>query len=461
MDTFLNKWKIIITFGILLVFSACKKDFLEAKADKALLVPKTLSDFQALLDNNDQMNKAPYLPAIGTDDLFTSDAGFLGASITVKNTYTWAQDVYEGATQSDWRYPYQQVFYANVVLDGLEEMSEKNTPAYDNVRGSAHFFRGLAFFNLVQEFAKVYQQGSAQQDLGIPIPLSSDVNEQYSRGTLQQSYDQIIADLDLAAAILPEKAVTVYRPNQGAAYALLARVYLSMGNYAQAQKMADQCLKLNNQFLDYNLLTLNASTSSVPFPKLFPANLNPEVLFATSMVSQTFINSASTMVNSELFQQYEPNDLRKSAFFYDRGNGVITFKGRYSASTLPFAGLAIDEVLLTRAECRARLGDFDGALQDLNKLLVNRYKKGSFVEFIAGKQTDVLALVLLERRKQLLFRGTRWMDLKRLNLDVNTSFTLQRTVNGKSYTLSPGSKRYVLPIPDEEINISKIEQNIR
>ena len=71
-----------------------------------------------------------------------------------------------------------------------------------------------------------------------------------------------------------------------------------------------------------------------------------------------------------------------------------------------------------------------------------------------------MALILLERRKELLMRGLRWMDLKRLNME-GAAITLTRTVNGQVYTLPPNDLRYALPIPEDVIAISGMQQNPR
>jgi len=68
---------------------------------------------------------------------------------------------------------------------------------------------------------------------------------------------------------------------------------------------------------------------------------------------------------------------------------------------------------------------------------------------------------LKERRKELLFRGLRWTDLRRLNLDPRFAVTLARNVSGQIYSLPPEDPRYAWPIPDDEIQASGIPQNPR
>ena len=104
---------------------SCEKDFLDKKPDSALLVPESLEDLQALLDNsNSVMNYAPYLSAFSTDDFYITDNGFTSAQFDVRNSYTWAAEIYQpGSAVTDWNRMYQQVFYANVVLDKLKDLA--------------------------------------------------------------------------------------------------------------------------------------------------------------------------------------------------------------------------------------------------------------------------------------------------------------------------------------------------
>jgi hypothetical protein len=125
-----------------------------------------------------------------------------------------------------------------------------------------------------------------------------------------------------------------------------------------------------------------------------------------------------------------------------------------------FQGLATDEVYLTRAESYARDSDIVSALNDLNALLKSRWKKGSFNPFTATTASQALQLILTERRKELPFRGIRWMDIKRLNKE-GAQIKLQRELNGITYEILPNGSRYVFPIPPDVIALSGMPQNSR
>jgi tetratricopeptide (TPR) repeat protein len=439
----------------LVLLSGCRKDFLDEKPNKALLVPTNLADFQALLDNTAVMNVVPGMQRLATDDLFTTYAGWQAYdSPEERNSYVWAADIYQGEPSIDWSTCYQQVFYSNIVLDGLVKLPAGRDN--EKLRASALFYRAVAFYHLAQIYTKPYDPATAGQDPGIPLPLVADVNQRPGRGTVQQVYDQIINDLLSSISLLPETAEFKSRPAVPAALAFLARVYLTMGDYAKAQTYATRCLDKKSALLDYN--SYNAA-SSTPFPTALP-NGNDEVLFYSSCLLYAFNYSGVTGINPEVIRSYAPNDLRKDLFFRNTTTAYAGLKNNYGAPAGTFGGIATNEVYLIRAECRARNGDNPGALADLNTLLVKRFKTGTFVP-VTG--TDVLKTILAERRKELFSNVgiLRWVDLRRLNREPDFAVTLQRVLNGVTYTLPPNDKRYVYPLPPNEIANNDLQQNER
>ncbi|GAA0881862.1 hypothetical protein GCM10009120_04580 [Sphingobacterium siyangense subsp. cladoniae] len=99
-------------------------------------------------------------------------------------------------------------------------------------------------------------------------------------------------------------------------------------------------------------------------------------------------------------------------------------------------------------------------MQLLNKLLLHRWKSGKFQVLTAKSDSEALDLILKERRKELLFRGVRWLDLKRLNKE-GREISLKRVLGGKEFVLYPNDLRYALPIPEDVIELSGMQQNPR
>lgn len=284
--------------------------------------------------------------------------------------------------------------------------------------------------------------------------MTSGVAAKSERATVQQTYDQIINDLKTAAELLPQTDIFTTRPNKAAAYAELARVYLTMRDYNNAKIYAEAALSINNTLVDYNTY---ASSN------FLPAFINnTEILFVSFATSPDELRSPKGIIDTSLYLSYSTNDLRKSIFFETNSNGSF-WKGSYfpEAGTYKiFDGLATDEVYLILAECQARTGSKDDAMTTLNALLRKRWKTGTFTDLTAADVTDAINKILTERRKELLFRGLRWSDLRRLNVE-GANITLRRIVNGNTYSLAPDDLRWVLLIPDLETGRSGIQQNAR
>lgn len=453
----MNKYSVFLIS--LVVFTSCQKrnDWLDTKANKNDVVPSTLSDYQAILDNTGYMNtNYPALGMVGSDNYYLDYNSWQAAySATERNAYIWAPVVYNGEPVLDWNNPYKIVEFSNIALDGLNSIGEsaENRSQRDNIGGSALFYRAIAFYNLAQIFTGPYIGSQAGTDLGIPVRLSSDVNEKSKRASLQQTYDQIILDLRKAEQLLPSHPAVPTRPSKIASLALLAKTFLVMQSYDSAGKYANATLQLNDSLLDFNQISV---TNDFPFP---PYPGNREIIFFSQSVLYGDIYSG--FIDSNLLASYDPNDLRSIAFAYPTAAGSY-FKGMYSGSVYPFAGLATNEIYLIRAECSARQGDVNAAMADLNHLLQYRFVTGSFVPLTAANAQEALSMVLHERRKELPFTSnTRWEDLRRLNQDPNFTTTLSRNLNGELYTLPPNDSRYIYPIPDDEIKLSGIRQNTR
>jgi len=450
-----------VTFYLLLmtagtIFGCGKSSFLDKKPDTRLVVPTTLNDFQTLLDNQYIMQETPELGELSADNFYTTYGVWQGLVVKEQNAYLWAQNIYDGIGQvPDWDIPYQQVFYANVVLDGLIGITpdETNQVQWNTVKGTALFLRAYAFHNLSQVFAPLYDSATAASDNGIPLRLTSDVNKPSNRATVQATYNQILTDLQEAVGLLPAAVPTnnLNRPSKPAALALLARVCLSMRAYNLAGTYANNCLQLYNTLMKYD---------TVRFGKTFPIyNSNPETLYQSVMYrsSGLFVGGglrSNLIIDSTLYASYVPGDLRKNVY-YRTSNGLAYLKGSYNGSSFCFTGLATDEIYLIHAECAARVGDKDAALNDLNNLLQHRWADSvAFNPVTAANASDALDSVLVERRKELAFRGLRWSDLRRLNKELAKD-TIYHGLNGQVHRLSPGSLNYVLPIPPDVLNMNK------
>jgi hypothetical protein len=451
----------------LFFLTGCKK-WLDKPQNDTLAVPTTLVDLQALLDDKKNLNEyiTPSMLEASSDDYFISqsDYDFLSSSLNSVAPYRW--DMAPFNNENDWKLCYYPVYVANLCLQQIEKIkrTDFNASTWDNIKGSAYFFRAYFFLELVWTYSKAYDQTTSNQDLGIALRLTADLNDISVRSSIEQTYSQIISDAKAAADFLPNRSIHCLRPSKVAAYGLLARVYLSMRDYENAYKYSNLALNIYDKLMNYNSdpdIIRDFSSSIPPFNKY-----NKEIIFYTMMngIHPTYL-PAYAKIDSMLYKSFDTMDLRKTAFFV-LNNNYYTFKGTYIFSQQEqFTGIATDELWLIRAECLARIGgadkkgDKEAALFDLNQLLINRYKIG-FIPVSANNTIDVLNKILIERRKELLMRGLRWVDVKRLNKE-GANMTLKRIINGQTVSLPPNDNRYAQPLPNEIILLTGMPQNPR
>jgi len=445
---------IIILFSLMINICSCQK-FLDEKPDKKLVVPETLRDLQALLDYYNVISLAdPIADELSADNYYLYTATWQSTiKETERRAYVWGEDIFE-TTANDWSNLYRKVYYANTVLEGIEKIdrTNANSTEWDNIKGQALMIRAKAFFQAVNIWSVAYDPSTAQTDMGIPLRLNTDFNDPATRPSVQDTYSQLIADFRAAIPLLTATPAHPARASRQAGYGLLARAYLAMHNYPKAGEYADSCLRINATLLNYNSLNTSAS---LPIPAF-----NTELMLWNTAF-QAPLAFANAKVDTLLYRSYAANDCRKTIFYNTNADGSIAYKGTYIASNNSlFTGIATDEVYLVRAESFARAGNTAAALADLNMLLQMRMKTGTFVPVTTGSPAVALALIIAERRKELPFRGLRWMDIKRLNKE-GAGIVLTRLINGTTYTLMPNEQRYALPIPEYVIGISGMPQNPR
>nr|MBC7614374.1 RagB/SusD family nutrient uptake outer membrane protein [Pseudopedobacter sp.] len=453
-----NKLYIMLLSTILLGTSSCKK-YLNAKSDASLVTPEKLADFSALLDNQNIMNLriTPCFQETSSDDYFLLPSTYRSFPEGQQKYYQWEPYYYNFS--NDWSKGYQAIFNSNLCLEGLAKIPETNVNTLElaRIKGSAYFYRSFYMTGLLWNHAKAYDAATAEKDLGIVLKLNSDINENSVRASVAQCYQQVLKDVLSAIRLLPNYEQSSLRPSKVAAYALAARIYMSMRDYPKMYSYADSSLMLKNSLIDYNGdADINGNISgTVPFKKF-----NKETIFYTEMNSSFALHVPSrAKIDTILYATYESHDLRKTAFF--RANsGYQQFKGSYASSpALLFSGIGVDEVLLMHAEGHARAGRIAEAMKDLNTLLIKRYNKNfPYVPVTAASQEITLNRILLERRKELIMRGLRWIDIKRLNKEGFNIIPKRKTAL-KEFMLSPNDPYYALPLPYDLIELTGMQQN--
>lgn len=185
-------------------------------------------------------------------------------------SYNYQRLVTNSRVNDFWEQSYKNIVGTNIVIEKLQvgESLENDQLIAENL-----YLRSMLYFYLTNVFGRPYVQGP--DNLGVPIKLSSDVNENPARATVSEVYQQIEADLLKAETLFNTSKTNIYASKE-AAQALLARVYLYKGKNEKAKEYADKVIN-SGQF---TLL----STSDLPNLSVKTPEDNSETIFAIKFV---------------------------------------------------------------------------------------------------------------------------------------------------------------------------------
>ncbi len=432
----------------LLLLGSCR-DYVEIEPESNERELKYTSDFRALVNSYSNFEYAWSYPIISSDDTEFDDSYQYTVSDIIGRIYTWDDYFFvEDNQDSDWSNLYKAIYYCNVIIDGVMD-SEKGTSSEKiEIMAEAKVHRAFAYLCLVNMYAPHYSS-SAKDEKSVPLLLTPDLFASLSRATVQEVYDQIIEDLTTAIDPLPEQPEFNVLASKISAYAVLARTYLYMGNYQLALENAQYALDIQSSLIDFNDIASN--------PYSYPVKLeNPEIILSKKAL-YSYINKP---LSNDLISLLDDNDLRKSVYTISGSSVYPTFDGytfgiyTYSYSNGVNMGPSVPEMYLIKAECQARL-DAVGtdAVATINELRKKRFLSGSDYEIVVGNGESALDYVLRERRIELMGRGFRWVDMKRLYLEDPSSAPVSRTYRGETITFDSETD-FVYPIFSDYIDLN-------
>ncbi len=341
-----------------------------------------------------------------------------------------------------WNHSYNQIYSANAVLEGVAASKTLAPEDKDRLSGEALFVRGLLHFYLLQLFGDV------------PYITTTDYTKNVNVARLSETevYDKILADLNAADGLLSEEYLSTdrTRPNNFAVKAMLARVQLYNGDWAEAANSASAVLNATGTYTlpaDLSNFFVKESTGTI-------WQFSPRTATRNTDEGSTFIfNSAppaAAALTNVLMGSFEPGDQRRAKWTRARSAGGTTWYHAYkykktttSTPQLEYSiVLRLSEMYLIRAEARARQGELIGAKEDIDVLR----NKAGLLGTTAITQAEILDAVLQERRVEFFTEyGHRFMDLKRMGkLDTFLS----------SLKASWQATDRLLPLPQKEINLN-------
>lgn len=425
----------------------------------------------------------------GDDYQYNNIGGSNRASFYYDMNYQTASEFSSSTSSSNvaWKSPYIVIGRANRIIaaaegGALSDAAEAKA-TIDQYAAEAKVLRALAHFDLVRIYGKPYTE---DQGASLGVPLVTGVlesNAKPARSTVAEVYTQVVKDL--TEAISSNALATETEPGYVSVWgakAILSRVYLNMGDYANALSVAEDIIKNSGAALwtrDQYFKAWDASTPN-----------ESEFLFRLNVAGSTDNNDLNGIGNLQQRDGYkemvatkkfvdmltsDPKDVRNDMFLPATApkevatygtNKVFLNKLRGQGGNLRNVTIVpiirLSEVYLTAAECAFRNNDKTKAVEYLNDLVKNRTTTEAS---LATVDNITLERILIERRKELIGEGQRYFDALRNNETI-TRYTSEadkgwhKTLSKEAQSFNRDYFKAIAAIPQAEINANpNIKQN--
>ncbi|MEN0055278.1 MAG: RagB/SusD family nutrient uptake outer membrane protein [Mucilaginibacter sp.] len=361
-----------------------------------------------------------------------------------------------------WVEIYKEVMLCNTAIEGINASSKITASVKKQLIGELKFLRGFAYFYAVNLYGTP------------PLILTTDykISNTASGSTSSAIYAQIVQDFtdaqnSLADGIYVDASGTTVtdriRPNKQAASAMLARVYLYMQDWKNAEAQASAVISSGNYTLVSNLNQAFLKASRETIWALQPVStVNTNTYDGPALVvTALYKSSAQFAITSTLQSAFEPGDNRATNWvgtFTTASAPVTTFyyANKYKSNLLnnpvvteyPVV-LRLAEQYLIRAEARANQNNISGAVSDLNAIRARaRQTPTSLPDYASTiNKDDCLSDVMHERQVELFSEwGHRWFDLKRTG-KLDAVMNVTAPVKGTTWS----SYKQLMPIPSNDI----------
>lgn len=500
-----NIYGLMLAGAVLMGMSSCGDDFFEQKpadsvpAETAIQSSSDLASARAgmyaVFKGNSNMvdyygqQMFLYGELHGEDLVYNSTYGSNRASFYYQMSYTTASDF--DRSNAIWQSPYAVIGRACRIIEAADggKLSDK-TEAADEIaqyRAEALVLRAMATFDLTRVYGKTYTEDNGAS-LGVPLVTSSlQSNVKPARSTVAECYAQVIKDLTeaISSGKLPSETTSGY-VSLYAAKALLARVYLTKGDWANALSTAEDVINNSGKSLWTISEYVNAWKKDdaahakemlfeIPVTNTKDWNDREGIayLYAENRPDVPGYGEAVANKNFLALLAQDPNDVRADVFLAPSNDSKNIFHGakvylnkmpayngdpRYASVPI----LRLSEVYLIASEAAFKDGNTAKAVQYLNDLLKNRTSDTSR---LVTASTITAARISLERRKELVGEGQRFFDAIRNNETI-TRYT-NESDRGWSAVLPADVRSYnrdyfkaLAAIPSYEIDANKnIKQN--
>lgn len=366
---------------------------------------------------------------------------------------------------------------ANPILTKVDAATGTNS-VKKQLKCEALTLRAWSFYMLVNKFAKAYNPATAATDPGIILMTEDkDIQTAQPKSTVEEVYQQILKDINEAIDLdgLPEVAVNKMRFNKPAAYAVKTLTLLSMQKYDEAEEAAKQAIALNGTVNNYNTSYLG-STQGYMTGGIYPVinrdkKGTDEDYFLNGTLEFYNAYTPETMANFEEGHAYKEKMSNMNMIYdylMDAGQnmlGEIGFNMTYDQNSLwNDGGLRSTQMYLAIAECETHKGNYDTAMEYLDKVRINRIDPAKYqpLKGTVSTKEEAIKHVKQVTMNEDIYSVNIFIDKKRWNQLDDWKQDYSRTLAGKTYTITPDSKMWIFPFPQSVINNNpQITQNYK
>ncbi|MBT2560199.1 RagB/SusD family nutrient uptake outer membrane protein [Pedobacter sp. ISL-68] len=452
---------ILMALLSLLSISSCEKyTDIEPKGKNLL---GTVDEMAYLLNYNFSSSNAFYL-----QNLYILDNDMYPPLGNVANTLSGPKDVsyallaYDesinrASTSSDPAYleMYSVISNRLNVIITLIDKANGNKEKGAALKAEALTLRAYLHYILVNIYAKAYTPATAATDGGIAYMSILDYESSPVKNTVAEVYAKMLEDINaaLGSGALPDQNPNSTKVGKAFAYAVKARILLSMRNYTDALAAAETALTFNSALEDHRPFI----STGLAVRSAFTSTDN--LFFAASKQNLPTFYTASVEVLNQLF---EPGNIMKnytSSYSYTLGgvNYSVSFGTQYGIpGALWFynnnyqhnnVGMTVSDLMLMRAECLIRTGRIAQGMEVVNYIRQRRIHPNNYTALVATDEATAMRYFKRLSRLEFLYTWKNFADLKRWNTESAYKETITRTVNGVTYKLEPGSPLWIFPFP--------------
>ena len=487
----MKKTLYIIASALLLTLTACDEFTDITPKGKNML--ETTDQLELLL-NGDLGYNSYYDFAQMTGDIlyaYSPVASTINAEKKSKNSivWTWDEDMDKLAELTTSDYTYSDAYnmigaIANPILSRLEE-AEGTEAKKNQLKAEALTLRAANLYFLVNKFAKAYNPSTAASEDAIPVYLEDDdISESAPMWTVQQVYDQIVADADAAEALkaLPAENINRSRVNNACPMAVKAMALLAMQDYDGAESAAKASLAYNSAVTDYNSEEYTYYMEGVMYPMFgLPAMTYPTInrkLYACKEDNwQTVSMLMLESISPEAEARFEPGHAVQDRvatidLMYDNmmkgsslmGTGLewrCAYDMMSGESYWNNYGFKTTHMYLIVAECEIEKGNFDAAMEALDAIRVCRINPAVYAPLkgTVSNKADAIAHLKQTSHGENIFSIYNFINRKRWNQISDYKETFTKDLFGTIYTLTPDSKLWVFPFPTNAFMNENVHHN--